>query len=91
MFNIGYKMAMNLTNNFWQCFIFHDVDLLLEDDRNLYTCPDNNNARHMSVGKKKYSGKINKNYVKSLWLFDQKHRLNCSVKQLGQTPFETFD
>ena len=49
MFNIGYKVAMNLTNNFWQCFIFHDVDLLPEDDRNLYNCP--NNPRHMSVGK----------------------------------------
>ena len=48
MFNIGYKVAMNLTNNFWQCFIFHDVDLLPEDDRNLYNCP--NNPRHMSVG-----------------------------------------
>ena len=49
MFNIGYKMAMNLTNNFWQCFIFHDVDLLPEDDRNIYACSDN--PRHMSVGK----------------------------------------
>ena len=50
MFNIGYKMAMNLTNNFYQCFIFHDVDLLPEDDRNLYSCSDI--PRHMSVGKK---------------------------------------
>ena len=48
LFNVGYTMAMNLTNNFWKCFIFHDVDLLPEDDRNLYNCP--NNPRHMSVG-----------------------------------------
>ena len=49
LFNIGFQMAMNLTNNFWECFIFHDVDLLPEDDRNLYNCPLK--PRHMSVGK----------------------------------------
>lgn len=31
----------------FNCFIFHDVDLLLEDDRNLYTCPEQ--PRHMSI------------------------------------------
>ncbi|KAF0310556.1 Beta-1,4-N-acetylgalactosaminyltransferase bre-4 [Amphibalanus amphitrite] len=31
----------------FQCFVFHDVDLLMEDDRNLYTCPQQ--PRHMSV------------------------------------------
>ena len=50
MFNIGYKIAMNLTDNFWQCFIFHDVDLLPENDLNTYNCPSA--PRHMSVGKK---------------------------------------
>ena len=32
----------------WECFIFHDVDLMPEDDRNLYTCPVLQ-PRHMSV------------------------------------------
>lgn len=31
----------------YQCFVFHDVDLVPTDDRNVYTCPEN--PRHMSV------------------------------------------
>jgi len=56
MFNIGYTVAMNLTKNYWQCFIFHDVDLLPEDDRNLYSCP--NNPRHMSVAIDKFKYRL---------------------------------
>ena len=43
--NIGFKEAGKLYDN--QCYIFHDVDLLPEDDRNLYSCP--NQPRHMSA------------------------------------------
>ena len=36
--------------------VFHDVDLLPEDDRNLYTCPDQ--PRHMSVAVDKFQYKL---------------------------------
>jgi beta-1,4-galactosyltransferase 3 len=45
LMNVGFIEALKLYN--WQCFVFHDVDLLPEDDRNLYTCPEQ--PRHMSV------------------------------------------
>ncbi|XP_067122871.1 beta-1,4-N-acetylgalactosaminyltransferase bre-4-like [Centruroides vittatus] len=45
LMNIGFVEALKQYN--YQCFIFHDVDLIPEDDRNLYTCPQQ--PRHMSV------------------------------------------
>lgn len=45
LMNVGFLEALKLKD--WDCFIFHDVDLLPMDDRNLYTCPDQ--PRHMSV------------------------------------------
>lgn len=50
LMNVGYMEAMKLYD--WQCFIFHDVDLLAEDDRNIYSCPDQ--PRHMSVAVNKF-------------------------------------
>ena len=51
--NVGYVEAAKLYD--WQCYIFHDVDLLPENDRNLYTCPDK--PRHMDVASSKYGNK----------------------------------
>jgi len=45
LFNIGFREAMK--HYPWECFIFHDVDLIPEDDRNIYSCPPE--PRHMSV------------------------------------------
>ena len=43
LFNVGFLEAMKLYP--FDCFIFHDVDLLPEDLRNLYKCGDK--PRHM--------------------------------------------
>ncbi|XP_052807910.1 beta-1,4-galactosyltransferase 3-like isoform X2 [Mya arenaria] len=45
LMNIGYMEALREYD--YDCFIFHDVDLIPEDDRNLYTCQ--HSPRHMSV------------------------------------------
>lgn len=45
LMNVGFVEALKMAD--WDCFIFHDIDLLPMDDRNLYTCPDQ--PRHMSV------------------------------------------
>ncbi|XP_046582214.1 beta-1,4-N-acetylgalactosaminyltransferase bre-4-like [Haliotis rubra] len=45
MMNIGYTEALKEFD--FQCVIFHDVDLLPENNKNLYTCPEI--PRHMAV------------------------------------------
>jgi hypothetical protein len=42
--NVGVKESMKLTD--FDCFIFHDVDLIPENDKNIYSC--NNQPRHLS-------------------------------------------
>ncbi|XP_029956089.1 beta-1,4-galactosyltransferase 4-like isoform X1 [Salarias fasciatus] len=47
LLNIGYLEALKDYN--WDCFIFHDVDLVPEDDRNLYVCAET--PKHMAGGR----------------------------------------
>ena len=54
LMNVGFTEAMQ--DYSWDCCIFHDVDLLPEDDRNLYTCPTQ--PRHMSVAMDKFKYKL---------------------------------
>ncbi|CAF1305616.1 unnamed protein product [Rotaria sordida] len=51
LFNVGYLEAMKLYQ--YDCFIFHDVDLLPEDLRNIYKCE--NQPRHMAVAMDKFN------------------------------------
>uniref|UniRef100_A0A224YII7 Beta-1,4-galactosyltransferase 3 n=1 Tax=Rhipicephalus zambeziensis TaxID=60191 RepID=A0A224YII7_9ACAR len=45
LLNVGYVEATALYD--YQCFVFHDVDMVPVDDRNVYTCPEQ--PRHLSV------------------------------------------
>lgn len=45
LFNIGFVESLRFAD--YDCFVFHDVDLLPEDDRNLYWCPVM--PRHLSA------------------------------------------
>jgi len=54
LFNVGFKESLKDFN--WTCFIFHDVDHLPEDPRNLYSCPDQ--PRHMAVAVDKWNYKL---------------------------------
>ncbi|CAL8267514.1 unnamed protein product [Merluccius merluccius] len=47
LLNVGYLEA--LKDHDWDCFIFHDVDLVPENDRNLYMC--DSQPKHMVVGR----------------------------------------
>jgi len=54
LMNVGFREASKLYD--WQCYIYHDVDLLPEDDRNIYSCPIQ--PRHMSVAIDKFGYRL---------------------------------
>ena len=51
LFNIGYKESLKFHD--FKCFVFHDVDLIPEDDKNYYGCPTA--PRHLSVAVDKFN------------------------------------
>lgn len=52
LLNVGVKEA--LKDEDWDCLFLHDVDLIPENDHNLYTC-DPWNPKHVSVAMNKFS------------------------------------
>ncbi|XP_010171329.2 beta-1,4-galactosyltransferase 4 [Antrostomus carolinensis] len=47
LLNVGYLEALKEAN--WDCFIFHDVDLVPENDFNIYMC--DRQPKHLVVGR----------------------------------------
>ncbi|XP_013140943.1 PREDICTED: beta-1,4-N-acetylgalactosaminyltransferase bre-4-like [Papilio polytes] len=56
LMNVGFAESQKQKAGGWQCFIFHDIDLLPLDQRNLYSCPEQ--PRHMSALIDKFSFKL---------------------------------
>ncbi|XP_077312610.1 beta-1,4-galactosyltransferase 3-like [Lithobates pipiens] len=54
LLNVGFKEAMK--DEDWNCLFFHDVDLIPEDDRNLYTC--DKFPKHASIAMDKFGYKL---------------------------------
>eukprot|EP00794_Sanderia_malayensis_P014399 gene14399-15898_t len=54
LMNTGFKEALKIFD--FNCFVFHDVDLIPENDQNDYGCP--NSPRHMSVAVDKFNYKL---------------------------------
>lgn len=53
LMNIGFAEAMKRYD--YQCAVFHDVDLVPENDGNIYSCPEM--PRHMSAAIDKFKYK----------------------------------
>lgn len=56
LMNIGFLESLKLSENKWDCFIFHDVDLVPEDERNIYSCSEQ--PRHMSSAVSTFNYKL---------------------------------
>lgn len=65
LFNVGFIEALKFRQ--WDCFIFHDVDTIPIDDRNLYVCP-RINPRHMGALIDKFDFKYVKVLIKCVIL-----------------------
>ncbi|XP_057213184.1 beta-1,4-galactosyltransferase 4-like [Triplophysa rosa] len=75
LLNVGYLKALKDYN--WDCFIHHDVDLIPENDQNLYVCEEQ--PKHPAVGRNSTGYKLRyKGYFGgvSAMTVDQFHQVN---------------
>ena len=69
--NIGYAFVEDLHLNY-HCYIFHDVDLLPDNDQNLYTCPTQ--PRHLSARNSLYKkGSLYEDYFGGCFAISTDH------------------
>ncbi|KAK3082960.1 hypothetical protein FSP39_010088, partial [Pinctada imbricata] len=52
LMNVGFNEALNYEN--FDCFIFHDVDMLPENDQNLYICDENLRQLSSAIDEMRY-------------------------------------
>ena len=60
LINAGYELAKKDADKNglkWDCYTFHDVDLILENDNMLYRCEKDGNPRHLTVAIDKFDYK----------------------------------
>ena len=76
LMNIGFREALKDYSNNWNCFFFHDVDMIPENNYNFYKC-DENTPIHYAVAVSAFNYKyifllfwikIEKKNVKICWL-----------------------
>ncbi|WAR07171.1 BRE4-like protein [Mya arenaria] len=80
LMNIGFTEARK--HDEFDCFIFHDVDLIPEDDRNMYTCSEN--PRHMSPAVDKFNyTMLYKSLVGGVLSFRGKHFTKVNASKLS--------
>ncbi len=53
LMNAGFIEALKDSNHLWNCFFFHDIDMLPEDERLIYTC-DTEMPIHYAVAVSKF-------------------------------------
>jgi hypothetical protein len=56
--NVGFIESLKDTNDLWDCFFFHDVDVIAENRENIYQC-NNSSPIHYAVSVSLYSYKYN--------------------------------
>ena len=80
LLNVGVLESLEVYD--YQCFIFHDVDLLPENDNNMYSCPEH--PRHMSVAVDRMGYKSVDNVISILT------KLHIPILQLPWLPFVLY-